>query len=714
MKYTLCFVFLSLSFLTPTLRAQVKVESQLKNGFALVSQEGKYGIINDKGVEVTPMEYDDIAAFKDYGEEGSFFQHEGFYIVRKSEKYGVVNDQGEVVIPVNYDAVSADLMSKEDLFIVSDKGKYGIINGSNKRIIPLVYDHVRVSNDFFIAKKDGKYGILKKGNKVVLPFVYDDVSTRGTNFIVVNNGKKGVVNQKNKIVIPIIYDEVRNFHEAFIVTKEKKQGILNAKGKVNIPLEYDWINTQQSGGGKIITHLKGKKGMIDYRGKVILPAIYDVIADDFNAGYLIVSLNKKFGIMTAEGELITPFAYNFIQNRFARGYAIVDSWDRENGKKRFGVVNLKGELTVPVEYSVIEDVYKQNLVQVWGNGRNGVIDPTTGQIIVPVEFINIDESKINLTGKMVVVKNKEGSDFFEMKANYYDQYNSSYAYGIGKPPFRKRELVYGVIDRHGNTTIPLSYQKINFYDRSWLNNRGAHFEVYTDEDKMGLLDIEGKVILPPIYDAATVFFDDDDNIRHIVVVKEGYTGICNEKGDVILPVNYDKIVPLDKNSFAVQKNNTIGIIDPVGNFLQSLRYTSIEQMSYGEGLYKCVLEGKKGALSIVALDTLTVKNVIPNQFDKIEELSYLDGRVQCVKVEKDGCFGVYSREGAIILPVAYDQIEIQDGQTIWGEKQGKYGIVKTNGEVLLPLQSNANLKYDWELRKWVLLEGDTWRTIEEQ
>ena len=135
-------------------------------------KNGKYGIIDFKGKEITKPIYEEIDTLQ--------FK-EGELIVRKEDKYGVINIKGSTLVKANYDKIEVDKFYEEENgykksgYIVSEKTedgyRYGYTNLEGKQIIEIIYnDLYRItdieSDDIYtICAENGKYGLLKMEKK---------------------------------------------------------------------------------------------------------------------------------------------------------------------------------------------------------------------------------------------------------------------------------------------------------------------------------------------------------------------------------------------------------------------------------------------------------------------------------------------------------------------------------------------------------------------
>ncbi|MEZ4982057.1 MAG: WG repeat-containing protein [Saprospiraceae bacterium] len=84
---------------------------EFQDGVAVVQMDGKWGIINQKGIEITPPKYDKIGQFEN-----------GFAKVRIKGFNGLTNTQGETIVQPDYEYIS---YAGEGLFRVEQGDKVG-------------------------------------------------------------------------------------------------------------------------------------------------------------------------------------------------------------------------------------------------------------------------------------------------------------------------------------------------------------------------------------------------------------------------------------------------------------------------------------------------------------------------------------------------------------------------------------------------------------
>jgi len=116
--------------------------SHFQNHLCIVSRDGRWGIINDKGAEVLALGYDKI------------LRGENCFLLFNKQKAGLANERGEVVIDPRF----ASLQPMTAWCIAGLNNKFGLISKTGISITPLIYEKI-IYNPFqqnFLVKKEGE------------------------------------------------------------------------------------------------------------------------------------------------------------------------------------------------------------------------------------------------------------------------------------------------------------------------------------------------------------------------------------------------------------------------------------------------------------------------------------------------------------------------------------------------------------------------------
>lgn len=289
---------------------------------AIVGAKGRYGIIDEHGKPVLPLEYDLVERPSQYSNYanifvatkgnsvtifdkdakvipiGSIISYEGrrgssLIVSHVKGHKGLVNYDGELTIPMIYD----DLSRTRIRGYIARKGDiYGYISHKNEILKPFEYKYIyELRDDLVYINMDGKAGMYNKVGGIKLPFEYEAIYDTWynehdyfkTRYIVVKDGKVGTVDMRNNVVIPIIYDGLSGWveygPEAHFVKNDCKYGLISHEGRIIIPIEYDYVGLPSD--WVIVVRKNGKYGVISWQNKEIMPCIYDRIIDDIPFEY---------------------------------------------------------------------------------------------------------------------------------------------------------------------------------------------------------------------------------------------------------------------------------------------------------------------------------------------------------------------------------------------------------------------------------------------
>lgn len=156
---------------------------------AIVANKGKYGIIDEYGELVLPLEYDFI-------EQPSNSNYANIFLATKQNEVTVF-DEYLNVIPTK--GIVSYWVYDGNIYVVNKENKIGLIDFDGKQTIPFLYDTLYQEHSVgripgFIAKKDGFYGFVSNKNEIIQPFKYKFIYA-------INDGIVVYVDLNNKVGI---------------------------------------------------------------------------------------------------------------------------------------------------------------------------------------------------------------------------------------------------------------------------------------------------------------------------------------------------------------------------------------------------------------------------------------------------------------------------------------------------------------------------------
>jgi hypothetical protein len=241
----------------------------VNNEVNVVLLNKKYGVINTKGKEILPCQFDHISGLG------------RVLLIKQDSAYSFYSMTGNEISKIKYDYVDLSEYAMMDgmthgmtegMIKVGVKNKFGYVNANGKQITELKYDLVYpFENGRAIVGVNNKFGFIDTAGKEVIPLMYDRIENFGHDFNdslvkVKLNYKWGCIDEKGKVVIAIAYDEMMPFYDGLSRVKYYgKYGYLNLNGKLVIPVIYDEAGMFSE--GKSLVELNGEKFIIDKKGE---------------------------------------------------------------------------------------------------------------------------------------------------------------------------------------------------------------------------------------------------------------------------------------------------------------------------------------------------------------------------------------------------------------------------------------------------------------
>ena len=376
-------------------------------------------------------------------------------------------------------------------------------------------------------------------------------------------------------------------------------------------------------------------------------------AGDFEDGIAIVKKDNLFGLINEEGKWILQPSYDRI-NDFKNGLSKV--WKN----KKAGFINKKGEEIFSPQFDNADDFEYSKIIKVTKEGKYGFIKDDGNIVIEPL----YDELEM-LPGKKFLINRKiyKGTGFGRIKDKYFllkEFTIQDVGFHIEKAILGVNYILFqsgnkwGIVDNNLNLILEPKIDEIIF---PWFEEYQAKIN-----DKWGLISDNGNFIIPADYDTAPYFEGDFEFYQVEKNKKKGIVRKHNEQvGEIVLPVEYDKIENISDSVWKIKKGNLYGL--------------------FGFGRYP---------------DNKKILYNIPSIYENIETKGLRnrnnDSWKKDIKIQKDDQWGIIDNvENIIIEPIYTEVSEFQHDFAIVN-KDGKLGIFhKTKGLILKPELDEINV-----------------------
>jgi hypothetical protein len=365
------------------------------------------------------------------------------------------------------------------------------------------------------------------------------------------NYKWGYINFSGEVLIPATFDQAGNFEGEFAVVKtDGKSGMISSSGKQLIPCMYRTIKIFKN--NLIVVREKESWGMVDSTNVILIPQVYESI-ELLNFYSLKLKQNLKYGLYQAFSGKIIPCGYDTIT-------------------------------LVPFEF-----------FQLNRQGKIGLADSSLNIIIEPVhEMVRVERAGILFRDN-----------------GFWGVYNKS-----GKMGSRAIWKNYKVVSmeylmlQDGQTNLWALYSrrenkiitKPEFTNFDFLT---PEIIIVTSNGKKGLVHIQGKVLLDPIYDEFILK-------KNFIYIRSGKKwGLADLKLKILHEPAWNVLADF-KNNLAMisSENNFWGFINAKGKVLAEPKYSNFD---FADLTVKCYVNDQMDLITYDEqgnfVDKTTYKNV---------------------------------------------------------------------------------------------------------
>jgi len=195
------------------------------------------------------------------------------------------------------------------------------------------------------------------------------------------------------------------------------------------------------------------------------------------------------------------------------------------------------------------------------------------------------------------------------------------------------------------------------------------------DEKYGLIDLNGKELLPAEYDEITVLEGIENSI---IIKKDGKVGLVNDNGSIIAEVIYKEIKKLGntykEGYITIDENGKYGVTSTTKNQILKNEYDEIAQIYLNE--YFLVTEGGKQKV----IDS-NGNAIIEEGFDEVKSATS-----NGIIFVKDNLYGEIDSTGNITIEAKYQDLKEADGGIYIAKQNDKYGIIDQNQIEKLPFE----------------------------
>jgi hypothetical protein len=525
---------------------------------------------------------------------------------RKGNKWGLVNEKKEIIIPVRYD----DLRVSGKYILVKENQKFGLFLPDGKEILKPGFEKIEIFRQLILASRKGGSFICDSTGKKISKKFYDNISVRDSLLVAANTvgtmNMEGVLSGEGKEILAPEWQSVRRFDRYLSAIKRKGnlefQYYFSAEGK---KLKLEGQRVSVSAEGNIALKQKDAYALFSPAGKKLSDSYSGILLNKKTNTFLVQD-GIRVGVINSEGKIIIPL----IHSNYYPDPNSENRWMMKDGL--FGLLELKsGKKIIDYSYTKVQPAFVsgERLYLVKKQDDLVGVISGAGEILFAAQFdsiyhfnkeIAIGEIKgevtiVNRSGEKSLVQRKNAYRYFEVPSDgMIAVLESKY---LGFIDYSGKEIISPQYDLYKLKTNQGEYSLFSFQfykgrcpvlkgDSAFLIDKSN-----TIISGIGYRQIQEEPQLP--VDTLTNDFAVKSKQFRIVNVS-GKFGILGKNYEVLLPVEYQQVSPVDKTFLSVTKNGKCALMDKEMKLRTDFKYDYISP--YDEKLFFVTVNGKNGFL----------------------------------------------------------------------------------------------------------------------
>jgi hypothetical protein len=162
------------------------IQNQEEYLFYLGKKNGKYGILNNDGKELTDFKYEEITAFAIDEDPNNSNNYNKIFKAKFNGKYGLIDFNGLELFPFNSNNFNIMFYTSKN-YVVQNENNYSLYDANGNLLTESKYEITEPAGNFFISRINDKYGIIdKKGNEIT-EFKYSYIEYLTNDIIIAND-----------------------------------------------------------------------------------------------------------------------------------------------------------------------------------------------------------------------------------------------------------------------------------------------------------------------------------------------------------------------------------------------------------------------------------------------------------------------------------------------------------------------------------------------
>ena len=231
---------------------------------------------------------------------------------------------------------------------------------------------------------------------------------------------------------------------------------------------------------------------------------------------------------------------------------------------------------------------------------------------------------------------------------------------------------WGIINQEGEVVIQPSYEEmIVIPDKT----KDVFICIYNVNEETGTYQTKA---INSKDETILTGYEQIEALENVLRIKKnGKYGLIDLNGKELLPAEYDEITVLEgiENSLIIKKDGKVGLVNDTGSVIIDANYKEIKGLgdTYKDGYITIDEQGKYGLISA------TKKQILENKYDEILQVPLKE----YYAIKENGKQKLINSNGEVLIDSGFDEIKSTTTNGIIFVKDNLYGEMNTSGEVTI-------------------------------
>lgn len=637
------------------------------------------------------------------------------FVVEKAGKQGFIDTTGKIIIPITH--LQINNIAYRNKYLVSDK--------KVKRFVPKKTKETAISHNWGTNLAENMttcaqdsaetylWGLYDSLGRELLPQIYNELYYWGKDvFYIEQHGKKGLIDLNGEPILPTEYEQLHRIYTtpSFVYAeKDTQKMIYSLDGKLLQKdfEEYLVVRTQEEGFLWLYDADNDYDTwqLLDSLGNVYKTYHFDKGSSSYKMAdnYELISgkIKGEHYFIAANGKIMVKGAYELEGSYHGHRVFVKKIQKKDNFISNFLLFNEDGEKIYSLRNGGDISLYSNyHIIPIEKKEKYAYLNLKTGKQITPFRYEWAEEFE---NGVAEVTDMRDYDFYIDTLGRKVKNYvPPTHFYFQHTAP----QIQVGLIDTFGHSIIPPKSQTISVYHTFIATRqkdaktdeifdyegkrlfagyelrgcRGKYVLLKDSTEKMGVMRLDGTVVLPFVYDKLA-------RSGKIWIAKQNKKwAMLSHTGEALSGFRYKDINHCNANTYAVQIHKKWYLVDSLGHLWNPQKFDEIITTRYNNLSY--VVVKKKGKYALMTDKGKSITPFMPPLIDEyntfvspIKEENYMM-RVS----DTNGTYFV-SKTGN--MSQKYDSLVLIDYDFkyypyIHVKKNGFWGVIDTMFQEIVP------------------------------